>query len=134
MKIVLDTNAFLVAIPPKSQYRPIFDALLQKKFILAYSTEILLEYEEILKRKANPIVVANALELLNAMSNIDKIEVYFHWNLIETDIDDNKFVDCAIAANADYIVTNDKHFQILKTVDFPKVNIISVEEFRNLLM
>jgi putative PIN family toxin of toxin-antitoxin system len=126
MKIVLDTNAFLVAIPPKSQYRPIFDALLQKKFILAYSTEILLEYEEILKRKANPIVVANALELL--------IEVYFHWNLIETDPDDNKFVDCAIAANADYIVTNDKHFQILQTIDFPKVNIISVEEFRSLLM
>jgi putative PIN family toxin of toxin-antitoxin system len=134
MKIVLDTNAFLVAIPPKSQYRPIFDALLQKKFSLAYSTEILLEYEEILKRKANPIVVANALELLSAMSNIEKIEVYFHWNLIETDKDDNKFVDCAIAANADYIVTNDKHFQTLKTIDFPKISIISVEEFKDLLL
>ena len=54
--------------------------------------------------------------------------------MITNDADDNKFVDCAIAANADYIVTNDKHFQILQTVDFPKVNIISVEEFRNLLM
>jgi uncharacterized protein len=133
MKIVLDTNAFLVAIPPKSQYRPIFDALLQKKFSLAYSNEILLEYEEILKRKANPIVVANALELLSAMSNIEKVEVYFNWNLIEIDLDDNKFVDCAIAANADYIVTNDKHFNILKTIDFPFVRVISIAEFKEII-
>ena len=133
MKIVLDTNAFLVAIPPKSQYRTIFDALLQKKFSLAYSNEILLEYEEILKRKANPIVVANALELLSAMSNIEKVEVYFNWNLIEIDLDDNKFVDCAIAANADYIVTNDKHFNILKTIDFPFVRVISIAEFKEII-
>jgi putative PIN family toxin of toxin-antitoxin system len=100
---------------------------------LAYSNEILLEYEEILKRKANPIVVANALELLSAMSNIEKVEVYFNWNLIEIDLDDNKFVDCAIAANADYIVTNDKHFNILKTIDFPFVRVISIAEFKEII-
>lgn len=46
---------------------------------------------------------------------------------------DNKFIDCAIAANADYIVTNDKHFNVVKNIDFPKVNILSIQEFIKLL-
>jgi predicted nucleic acid-binding protein len=53
--------------------------------------------------------------------------------LIKTDIDDNKFVDCAIAANAHFIVTEDKHFTILEAIPFPKVNIISAEDFKNYL-
>ena len=43
------------------------------------------------------------------------------------------FVDCAIAANADFLVTNDTHFNILKTIAFPKVNTISLQEFIPLL-
>jgi hypothetical protein len=43
------------------------------------------------------------------------------------------FVGCAIAANAGYIVANYKHFQILKGIEFPKVNILTVEEFKQLL-
>ena len=45
------------------------------------------------------------------------------------DVDDNKFVDCAIAANAELIVTNDKHFNVLKTVDWPKLTILGIKEF-----
>lgn len=43
-------------------------------------------------------------------------------------MDDNKFVDCAIAANAQFIVTEDHHYDVLKTIDFPKVNIIKLDE------
>ncbi len=44
--------------------------------------------------------------------------------------DDNKFVDCAIAANAHFIVTEDKHFKILSEIPFPKVNVISAKDFK----
>lgn len=44
-----------------------------------------------------------------------------------------KFVDCAISSNAHYIVTDDKHFKILKSIDFPKIGIIKAEEFLRLL-
>jgi len=54
---------------------------------------------------------------------------YFHFNLISVDPDDNKFVDCAIIANADYIVSQDAHFNVLKTINFPKVNVIRIEDF-----
>ena len=61
------------------------------------------------------------------------VNPYFTWQLIEADKDDNKFVDCAIAANTDYIVTHDKHFNVLKKIDFPKVNIINIQQLKQLL-
>ena len=50
-------------------------------------------------------------------------------NNITADPDDNKFVDCAIQANARYIVTNDHHYDILRQIDFPKVEIIKLMDF-----
>ena len=38
---------------------------------------------------------------------------------------DNKFVDCAIAARADYLVSHDAHFKVLSTVSFPKLSVIA---------
>lgn len=56
-------------------------------------------------------------------------EIYVHFSLIEADPDDNKFVDCAVAADAEYIVTNDSHFNVLKKIDWPKISIITIEDF-----
>jgi predicted nucleic acid-binding protein len=73
------------------------------------------------------------LENLLENQNIKLCNPEYKWNLITKDPDDNKFVDCAIASNADWIVTNDKHFHLLRDIDFPKVNVISIEEFIDLL-
>lgn len=54
---------------------------------------------------------------------------YYFWQLIEQDVDDNKFVDCAIACNADYLASNDKHFDVLVPLDFPKVTVIKAQAF-----
>ncbi len=71
----------------------------------------------------------NIAELLIVIENVKKVDVYYKWNLIEQDPDDNKFVDCAIASGTDYIVTNDRHFNILKKIEFPKLYILSVDDF-----
>lgn len=65
---------------------------------------------------------------------VEFINTYFHFHLIEQDKDDNKFVDCAIAANAKYIVSEDTHFKQLKSIPFPSVNVIRLREFMNLLI
>lgn len=127
--IVLDTNILLIALPTKSKYRPIFDALLQEKFILAVSTSILNEYVEILGQKTTPIIANNVAEMLLNLKNVVKMEIYFRWNLIQNDYDDNKFVDCAIAANAKFVVTNDKHFNELKTINFPSIQVTNADDF-----
>ncbi len=58
-------------------------------------------------------------------------QVYFHWRLLK-DEDDNKFVDCTVAANADYLITNDKDFNILRQTDFPKVKAVTLNEFKEI--
>ena len=60
---------------------------------------------------------------------------YLHdsYSWITADEDDNKFVDCAIAANAEYIVTEDHHFNELKNISFPSVAIINLKDFAKTL-
>lgn len=70
--------------------------------------------------------------ILNHPKTIIVEKIYYKWNLIEVDKDDNKFVDAYIVGGSDYLVTNDKHFNVLKTIDFPAVNIISLLGFSRL--
>ena len=46
MRIVLDTNCLLVIVTKHSQFRIIFDSIINGKLNLIVTTEILLEYEE----------------------------------------------------------------------------------------
>ena len=81
----------------------------------------------------NEAIAKNVIRTLLLLPNVKYVNVFFHWNLIEADPDDNKFVDCAMFANANYIVTEDKHFNVVKSIDFPKVNVINIEYFRKLI-
>jgi putative PIN family toxin of toxin-antitoxin system len=134
MRIVLDTNALLISIPQSSKYRVIFDRFLAKHFSIVLSNDILLEYAEIIAQKTNSIVSTNIIEMLISAKNVEKQEIFFKWQIIEIDEDDNKFVDCAIAGNVDYLVTNDKHFNVVKSVGFPPVTILNIDEFVELLI
>ena len=118
MKIVIDTNCLLRILPSKSRYRCLWDAFLLGEFKLCYTTEILHEYEEVLLRFYTFQFAFFTIEMLLKSPNIIQVIPYFKWNLIPTDPDDNKFVDCAVSSNADFIVTNDKHFNILKKTEF----------------
>ena len=51
--------------------------------------------------RLNETVSHNVAEMLISLRNVRKQEVYYRWNLIEQDKDDNKFIDCAVACNAD---------------------------------
>lgn len=129
LKIVLDTNIFIAIIGKKSQFRWIFDQIISGQFTLCISNDILLEYQEILERKTNSEVAYNVIQFLTIHPFVIKTEIFYQFNLITEDEDDNKFVDCAIAANAICLVSNDKHFKILKTIEFPKVNLLTLSEF-----
>ncbi|MCK4842594.1 MAG: putative toxin-antitoxin system toxin component, PIN family [Methylococcales bacterium] len=133
MKVVLDTNVLLVSIATKSRYRIIFDSVINDSFTLIFSNEILSEYTEIIERKTNMMIANNISEMLLSLQNVHKQEIYYKWNLISEDKDDNKFVDCAIAGDVDYLVSNDRHFNCLKKIDFPKLNLLSIDEFIGLL-
>jgi len=128
-KIVIDTNVLLMSLPKISPYRPIFDALIQGKYQLLITEGIFQEYKEIIGQKTTSQIAHNLGELFTQLENVQLIRVFFNWNLIFIDPDDNKFVDCTITGNAKYLVTEDKHFKILKDIEFPKVNVINADEF-----
>jgi uncharacterized protein len=65
--------------------------------------------------------------------NVKLVTSYFALNLITIDPDDNKFVDCAFAANADYIVTNDSDFNVLKSLNFPAFTVVTISEFKSII-
>jgi putative PIN family toxin of toxin-antitoxin system len=132
MKVVLDTNCLLVVLPQNSPYRCLWDSFRRGKFMLCYSTEILQEYEELLSRYYSPDIVFLTVEMLLKSPNVIQTIPYYKWMLISADPDDNKFVDCALNVGADYIVTNDKHFNILKNIDFPKINVINIDAFKQI--
>jgi putative PIN family toxin of toxin-antitoxin system len=131
MRVVVDTNILVASLSSKSKYHWIIQALREGKFELCVTAEIYLEYEEILKQKYNPIVADAFLNSLKELQNVLLIDVFYNWNLIESDKDDNKFADCAVAGNADFLITNDRHYNILKTIGFPPINVISLEEFNS---
>lgn len=133
MIVVIDTNCLMVALPRRAEARWLFDALLINKFQFGISTEILEEYEEIIGRFFAPQVGTNLVNMLLDRPNSIQTVPYYKWFLIRSDVDDNKFVDCAIACGADYIITEDHHFKDLDEVAFPKVARVSLAEFRKIL-
>jgi len=133
MKIVLDTNCLLPAVFPRSKYHWIWESFRRGDFILCYSNEIIEEYEERLSGLYPLEITKNTIHLLLAASNVEKVIPYYKWNLISADPEDNKFADCALNCGADYLVSNDKHFNILAKMDFPKINVMKIDTFKNLL-
>ena len=133
LNLVVDTNVLLAAFSRKSQFHWFYQKLRDKKFDISLTNEILAEYEEKFSQLYDSFVAVNVAESLLTASNVTLVTPYYRWNLIDADQDDNKFVDCAVAANADFIITNDKHFNALKSIDFPKIKILTIEEFADLL-
>ena len=128
-RIVLDTNCLLQSLPSRSPYHKIWTEMMAGPISLCVNTDILSEYEEKLAEKTTPEIARNVLEAITRLHTTVFQQVYFHFGLIEADPDDNKFVDCAVAVSAEYIVTNDTHFNILKQIDWPRLTIINIKEF-----
>ncbi len=133
MRVILDSNVLLVIIPKTSKYRIIFDRFLNNDLTLIISNEVINEYYEVLERYTNNLIASNVSELLLIRPNVEKYDIYYNWGMIVEDYDDNKFVDLAVASNSDYIVTNDKHFNALENIEFPKVSVIKLDDFVKLL-
>ena len=127
--VVVDTNCLLRMIPLRSKYRPAWESFLDGKYYLCVSNEIVSEYMEIFTDKVSSIFAENIVGAILRSPFVRRFDPQFHFNLIEADPDDNKFVDCAIIANADFIVSEDSHFRVLKTISFPKVNVLTLDEF-----
>ena len=127
--IVLDTNCLIRSLSRRSEFYDVWEAFVLGRYTLCVTTEIIAEYEEIISSHLSPLAAQLAIEMILRAPNVLRVDAQFRFHLITADEDDNKFVDCAIVANAEYIVTNDKHFNELTSIPFPHVEVRKLEEF-----
>jgi len=128
-RAIIDTNCLLASLNRNSPYHRLYQLFSSEAFDWILSNEILTEYEEVLTSYYTANTANRVLEILLSAPNTAFQEAYYKWQLIAEDPDDDKFVDVAIAANADYLVTNDRHFEVLKQLEFPRVPVVSLQEF-----
>lgn len=129
MNVVLDTNCLIMAISAQNEYYQVWHDFLEGKYRLCITNEIIEEYSEALARNISPLVSEYIITAILNRKNVKRLSPSYAFHLIEADEDDNKFFDCAIIGNAKYIVTHDHHFNILKQIAFPKVDVITLKEF-----
>lgn len=118
MTVVLDTNTVVQLFGVHSPYTRLKEAITHGQLEVAISTGIWLEYEEVIVRYAGRVIwerVVRIFELAAQLhGNIHQVEASFRWRLVVADPEDDQFADCAIAAGADFLITEDRHFEVLK--------------------
>lgn len=128
-RIVIDTNCLLAILPSRSPYHSVWTEFLANKLEICVSNEILTEYEEILSEKTSPSFADSIIQALLNRKNLVRVTPVWRFNMVLQDPDDKKFVDCAVCGQAEYLVSNDKHFRMLRDVRFPPIEIITIQEF-----
>jgi uncharacterized protein len=133
MRVVIDTNCLIASIPKQGDYFWLYLAFRNATFTWIVSTEILNEYFEKLTDFYSFETAEIVTNLLLSSPNIELSEPFFNYDLIVEDPDDNKFANLAISSNAKYLVSNDKHFNIFKTIDFPPLDVVKLDKFKQIL-
>lgn len=128
-KIVLDTNCLIQCLPERSKYHLVWKSFETGRNVLCVSNSIIEEYMEIMQRLINLDVAESVIKTIINSPFVEFVTPFYNFYIINTDPDDNKFVDCAVASGAKCIVTNDHHFDVVRTSIYPKVSVVSLQEF-----
>lgn len=131
VKVVVDTNVVISsAVSIDGNPALIFEMLLLEKIINYITQEIIDEVKEVIKRPriAKKLSLVEQEFIIKNFENFSKkIKPIEKLDIIKDDPDDNKFLECAIAASAEYIISGDKHLLILK--QFRDIKVVSPAEF-----
>ncbi|MBC8388579.1 MAG: putative toxin-antitoxin system toxin component, PIN family [Actinobacteria bacterium] len=133
MRVVIDTNIFISSFfYPNGNPKRVIDLWKNGKITICITEEILKEYVKVLAGLgfSNEPELEELLGLFKKKNNIIYIASTPKFNLIKDDPDDDKFIECTVAARAQYIISGDKHLLNLKT--FQNITVISPSEFLNI--
>ena len=127
MRVVFDTNVLISStLRDGSVAQKLLFELIHSDVPIFSSTEILVEYQKVLKRdfeytdEETIDIIKKILSYVAIVKPSKKIDV------IKEDPEDNKIIECAVASAAEYIVTYDHH--LLKIKNYDNIKIITPEE------
>ena len=127
LRLVIDTNIVIsAALKPDGLQRTVFLLAITKPARLYVSDAIVAEYREVLARPELKIRKGLRQQLLDLIKNHAQIVKPPRSLQVTSDPDDNKFLECADAARADYLLTgNQRHFPKFRK----KTKVITSREF-----
>jgi uncharacterized protein len=127
LRLVIDTNILVsAALKQDGLQRTVLVLAMTRPARLYVTNAILAEYHEVLARREFKIPRGLRQQLLQLMKNRARLVNPVHALQVTKDPDDNKFLECADAARADYLITgNQRHFPKF----WKKTKVISSREF-----
>ena len=131
LRLVIDTNVLISSFfggNPKK----IIDLWRNGKAVLCITEEILEEYLRVMARL--PISKESKdrlVAILQEKRNLELVNPSQHFSVVREDPEDNKFIDCAVEAQADYIISGDAH--LLNVKAYRGITIYSPKDFGRLL-
>ena len=127
MKVVFDTNIFISAfVIPGSKAEEAYLRALKRDFVLYSSVAILTETAQTLREKFDwsNSKITHLLKTISKVAAVIKTQPHLH---LLSDEPDNRVLECAEAADADFIVTGNKHLLSLR--HFQHSRIVRLSDF-----
>jgi len=133
MRVVIDTNIFVSSFFG-GKPRQIIDLWKNGNLILCLSGEILDEYVEVLNRLGfrDREEMGELLKLFAENVNIRFTSKTPKLQLVQEDPDDDKFIECAVALGAGYVITGDKALKALE--EYIGIRIVTPAQFLEQIM
>ena len=132
MTVVIDTNVVLSAILFGGKPKQVLEMALSGSIQLAISESLVIELQGVLQRPKFELSAQLVQTIVSEYASIASwIEPSEHFKVVVDDPSDNYFIDCAVAAKADYLITGDRHLLNLGT--FKMIKIVSVDTFIDIL-
>ena len=128
MKVVCDTNVLVSGFLFAGKARTVLQQIAKGQVAGFISLSIVRELEEVLQRPKFGLVpgqVAALLELVQQSFHLVSPAVRVH--IVEADPDDNAILEAALAAEADCIISGDRH--LLQLGSHEGIRIVSPAQF-----
>jgi putative PIN family toxin of toxin-antitoxin system len=127
-KLVVDTNVLLSSFISAGPPRIIVNRIRDRLDLLCLSPAILEEYLIVLQRAGiAEDLLSSLVSLLRDLDRTLPVLPSQHVEVIRDDPSDNMFLECAIEARADYVISGDRHLRRLKS--FRGIEIIAPREY-----
>lgn len=130
MKVVIDTNVFVASfLNPAGTPRKIIDLWRDGRIVLCLCAEIIEEYIEVLSRLGleGESELEELLEVFRRKVHIHFVAIDRQIKAVAADPEDDKFLECALSAQASLIVSGDKHLLNLKS--YKDIRVVSPSQF-----
>lgn len=131
MKIVIDTNVLFSALKSSqgASFR-LISLLPGKRFSIAISVPLIIEYEDVLRRGKLPVSISekDISDFIDFFCRIgDQQDIFFLWRTFLPDPSDDLVLEVAVAGDCDAIITyNKRHF---KNVEKFGLRVLDPKEF-----